>query len=334
MRVIVKYNNELNLMPMPKLKGTQYDLFFSIISLINEKHNSKNILQQFFDSETRKLEIPFERFINMCRINDWKCNCIEIQNEIQDFLKILVDFKVEYATKNNYYVFSCFEEAEYDKMQQKIKITFQERFYDMVVNYKLGFTFFELAEFISLSGKYTKTLYRFLKQYRNTGYLKLSWNDFLKLLDISKEYRMCDIDFRILKPAIKELTKPKTLLNQTRIPFKNLSYTKLKGHGRGRGGNVIGIEFSFEPEVTPEVITNTNDNVLNSQDTMQTQKPVTTNQQDLVNTTEKGAITNNAIHDLLKSSLKEIREKTREEKSLEQGRQRLRAEIGRYITDP
>lgn len=34
----------------------------------------------------------------------------------------------------------------------------------------------------------------------------------------------------------------------TKIPFQNLTYIKIKGNGRDRGGNVIGIEFSFKSE--------------------------------------------------------------------------------------
>lgn len=271
---IVKYNNELNLMPMPKLKGTQHDLFFSIISLISEKHNSKNVFQRFFDPDTRKLEIPFEKFVNICRINDWKRNFVEVWNEIEDFLRIITDYKIEYSTKHNYYIFTCFEEAEHDKIKQAIKITFQKRFYDMVVNYKLGFTRFELAEFISLNGKYTKTLYRLLKQYRSTGHLKMNWQEFTQIMDIPKDYKMCDIDFRILKPAITELEKPKTLLDQTRIPFTNVTYTKLKGKGRGRGGNVIGIEFNFKPETISNFIEPQNQTQMQEYITAKQEKPI------------------------------------------------------------
>ena len=245
---IVKYNNDLNYMPMPNFKGRQQDLFFAILSQIQEKHDSKNTLQRFFDPEKRKLVIPFKKFVEICRIDEWNRSFTEIWHEIRDFLNILTSYKIEYKTKRSYYNFVCFEEAEHDTWEQTINITFQKRFYDMVVSYKLGFTAFELAEFISLDSKYTKTLYRLLKQFRSTGKAYFEWSEFLKIMNIPESYRQIDIDQRILKPALKELTEL-TIFDQIRVPFKNLAYEKEKQKGtRGRGGKVIGITFTFKPE--------------------------------------------------------------------------------------
>lgn len=145
-------------------------------------------------------------------------------------------------------MFVCFEEAIHDEYEQVFKITFQKRFYDMIINYKLGFTCFELSELISLVSRYAKRLYPILKQYKQTGYVRLEWEEFKKVLDIPENYRQIDIDNRVLKPTIKELTQPRDLFDQERIPFENLSYEKIKGKGQGRGGNVIGIEFKFKKQ--------------------------------------------------------------------------------------
>lgn len=67
-------------------------------------------------------------------------------------------------------------------------------------------------------------------------------------MDIPENYRQIDIDQRILKPAIKELSKERNLFDQIRVPFKNLFYEKEKTAGRGRGGKVSGITFTFKPE--------------------------------------------------------------------------------------
>lgn len=245
--MIVKYNNDLNQMPLPKFKGRQYDLFFSIISMIKEKHDGTPALKRFFDPEKRQIIVPYKKFLDICRAYEWNRSFTEVHNEIKNFMELLLEYKISYETKNSYYTFVCFEEAEYKYDTQAIHITFQKRFYDMVVDYSLGFTRFELAEFISLSSKYAKTLYRLLKQYRNTGFMRMEWEEFMRIMDIPYT-RQIDIDQRILKPTIKELTKPRNLFDKERVPFKNLKYTKIKGKGRGRGGNVVGIEFRFDIE--------------------------------------------------------------------------------------
>ncbi|ELC8717127.1 replication initiation protein, partial [Campylobacter coli] len=45
-----------------------------------------------------------------------------------------------------------------------------------------------------------------------------------------------------------ELSKERNLFDQIRVPFKNLAYKKEKTAGRGRGGKVSGISFTFKPE--------------------------------------------------------------------------------------
>lgn len=56
---------------------------------------------------------------------------------------------------------------------------------------------------------------------------------------------------RVLKSSIKELQKPQDLFDSKRQPFTNLKYEKIKAKGRGRGGKVIGIKFTFDPISDP-----------------------------------------------------------------------------------
>ncbi len=131
---------------------------------------------------------------------------------------------------------------------ESIEIQVNPRFEYILNQLTANFTSFELAEFIALSGKYTKTLYRLLKQYRSTGKAYFELEEFCRIMDIPKNYRQIDIDQRILKPAIKELSKERNLFDQMRVPFKNLAYEKEKTAGRGQGGKVSGITFTFKPE--------------------------------------------------------------------------------------
>lgn len=248
MNEAVKYNNDLNYMPMPNFTGRQMDLFFAIISQIKDKHDNNPFYKRFFDPNKRQLIIPYKKFVDICRIDDWNRSFTEVFKEINNFLELILHQTMSFNTKRSTYHFVCFEEAEHDKGMQTVNITFQQRFYEMVVNYKMGFTRFELVEFISLNSKYTKTIYRLLKQYRAIGFVKMKWDEFKHILDIPESYNMCDIERQILKPAVKELTKERTLFDSKRVPFNNLTYTKQKGKGRGRGGNVIGIEFRFSPQ--------------------------------------------------------------------------------------
>lgn len=248
MNEIVKYNSDLNYMPMPNFTGRQMDLFFAILSQIKDEHDNNPAFKRFFDPNKRQLVIPYKKFVDLCRAESWNRSFVEVYNEIESFLDLILSYKANFPTPRGSYHFVCFEAAEHDKFEQTIKITFQKQFYEMVVNLKL-FTRFELAEFISLSGKYTKTLYKHLKQYRNTGFLEMKWDKFKECMNIPNNKQMGEIERDILKPVVKELTAERNLFDSKRIPFKNLTYEKIKGKGRGRGGNVIAIKFRFSPEI-------------------------------------------------------------------------------------
>ncbi|HGN7644482.1 TPA: replication initiation protein [Streptococcus pyogenes] len=97
------------------------------------------------------------------------------------------------------------------------------------------FTKFELAEMCSLRSSYSKNIFRLLKQFKHTGYLKLKMIDFRERLDIPKSYKMGDVDKRVLKPIIKEL-----------VPlFPNIEINKIKAK---KGRTIEYLEFTFDSE--------------------------------------------------------------------------------------
>ncbi len=246
---IVKYGNDFNLLPMPQLKALQMDIFMAILSLVREKKENTPFLKRFFNPELRELVIPQKTFIDLCRLQDNNMPYTDIFWLIDNTLEKLVKTVIKYQKdEKTIYNFVCFEIGAI--IASDIHITFTKAFYDMVINLKYGFTTFELAEFICLSSKYTKTLYRLLKQYHTTGKFIINFHKFLEVMGIPPSYKMCDIDKQILRPAIRELAEP-TLFAPDQIPFINLKYEKIKGKGRGRGGNVIAIEFTFKPQQKP-----------------------------------------------------------------------------------
>ena len=148
-------------------------------------------------------------------------------------------------------VFVCFDRLEYNRKTYDLEVHIQDDFYEMMKNYKLGFTRFELAEFVNLSGSYAKTLYRLLKQYRTSGSKIVTVEDFRQLLNVPKTYRQREIDTRVLNPCIKQLSRELDMFDTVRAPFRNLKCEKIKKKGRGvkgRGGTITHYAFTFEAE--------------------------------------------------------------------------------------
>lgn len=254
MNEIVKYHNDFNKIKLPSFTEQEQNLLYGILTRINEKKashkitfypqdfaniSSKNLSNRELTEILKTFETKFFKADFKILLRDGDLIGLARVNLFNEFV-IWKYFKERIETDTGWV--DAWEEFE------RIEIEVNPKFAYLINELTANFTRFELAEFIAISGKYTKTLYRLLKQYRNTGYLKMEWDEFARVMDIPENYRQRDIDERILKPAIKELTKERNLFDTTRIPFENLTYTKIKGKGRGRGGNVIGIEFSFKKQ--------------------------------------------------------------------------------------
>ncbi|MDA3967229.1 replication initiation protein [Helicobacter sp. WB40] len=114
-------------------------------------------------------------------------------------------------------VSSFFEEISVDERLEVLAIKVSNSgafFINNIIEY---YTKFELKEFCSLRGKYSKNLYRLLKQFNNLGECYIDFNKFRRLMGVSSNLRNCDFDRRILNPAI-------TMLNQNN--HKNEPYFK------------------------------------------------------------------------------------------------------------
>lgn len=251
MKEIVKYHNDFNKIQIPNLKELEQNLLMLILVEIKNtkagdiKRLSVETLQKAFANDFKN-NVEIGQYLISLRNSFFKADFERIVRDKDNLIN------VEIVNLFNKFAF-VFDEPK-DKPKREwtnfvaLRLSVNPEFEYIVNQLTANFTAFELAEFIALSGKYTKTLYRLLKQYKNTGYARFEWSEFARVMDIPKDLAMCDIDKRILKPAIKELTAERNLFDMARIPFAKLSYTKIKGKGRGRGGNVIGIEFSFTPE--------------------------------------------------------------------------------------
>lgn len=233
---LVVYGNDFNFMPLPKLTENEMNFFMAIITKLREK---------------RELEFNFSDFVYDLHLKS-NLSAYELEQAFYKLAEKMLDFKVKYTTKNSAYAFVCFERMRLEFRTNKLEITAQKDFYELITNLQLGFTQFELKEFIGIKGKYAKNLYRLLKQFRNTGKVLIyqnDWQGFCEAMQIPVSYKMCDIDRQILNPAIIELSAEPTLFDNKMTIFKNLTYKKVKDKGgRGRGGKVIGIEFYFTPE--------------------------------------------------------------------------------------
>ncbi|HHY2129099.1 TPA: replication initiation protein, partial [Campylobacter jejuni] len=245
MSEIVKYHNDFNKIQLPSFTEIEQDLLCGLMVKLKEEKGKvtfypwdlRNILKSSYDNNS------LMEFASSLKRKFFKADFTIIEKTTRGEKEVEAHKTINLFTEFAIYVYASSKELE------SIEIQVNPQFEYILNQLTANFTAFELSEFIALSGKYTKTLYRLLKQFRTTGKARFEWEEFCRVMDIPQDYRQSEVDKWILKPAIKELSKERNLFDQVRVPFKNLAYEKEKAKGtRGRGGKVSGISFTFKPE--------------------------------------------------------------------------------------
>ncbi|MBM0606068.1 replication initiation protein [Helicobacter pylori] len=224
------YHNNANKVNLGKLSERESNLLFSIFQRLKDQGNTLIRFEPQDLKHMLNIDISNERLS-------------EVVIKLWDSIKTADFWKISETEtsiiQENYMLFSrC--KIELNKPSKDLKyleIQLNDNYQYLLNNLGMGqYTSFNLLEFQRVRGKYAKTLYRLLKQYKSTGILSVEWGQFRELLDIPKDYEMRNIDQKVLTPAIKELHKI--------YPFEHLSYKKeRKSHDKRK---VTHIDFYFE----------------------------------------------------------------------------------------
>ncbi|GAA7777090.1 hypothetical protein TH0011_15100 [Helicobacter pylori] len=230
------YHNNTNKVNLGKLSEREANLLFAIFQKLKDQGNT---LIRFEPQDLRKMLSIKISYDNLTRTARSMWNKIKTADfwEVRD---IIVNGK-ECVSEKNYMLFQVCEIVSNKETKEFLYMDIQLNtgYHYLLNNLGMGgqYTSFNLLEFQQVRGKYAKTLYRLLKQYKSTGILSVEWSQFRELLDIPKDYEMRNIDQKVLTPSLKELRKI--------YPFEHLSYKKERRNSHDRR-KVTHIDFYFE----------------------------------------------------------------------------------------
>ncbi|EHL17553.1 hypothetical protein HMPREF9628_02212 [Peptoanaerobacter stomatis] len=221
MNNLVVYKNDMNTVPLRDFSSKEMDLFFSICSQMRDKGLDEITFtfEQLKDLSNYKFT-AYDRFIK----------------DIENVYNKLIKLNIRIETEEKIVRFVLFTKYEIDKTKTSISISVNKEFKYILNDITGNFTKFELAEFVSLKSSYSKTAYKLIKQFRTTGYMVLTIDDFRQQFCIPKSYRMTDINKQIFEKIHNELS----------AYFKNLEINKIS---KGRGRKITHIEFVFNAEI-------------------------------------------------------------------------------------
>ena len=221
---IVKYDPELNTIPLRKFTPVEMNLFFSIVSRMRDKGDET---VRFSFDQLKELS-AYKPTANNRFIDD-------IESTYQKILGLRFGRRSKDGLHREFFVmFTEFEiNGHADDPYVDIKIYPKAI---KLLNELESWVRYALSEFRDLKSSYAKTMFRLLKQFRTTGYAYFSVADFNELLDVPKSYKSSNINQSVLKPIKEELTPL----------FRGL--TVRKKYGKGRRKPVIGYSFTWKPE--------------------------------------------------------------------------------------
>lgn len=191
---VVRYNNDLNNKTYLKnFNALELNFFMAICSKLKAQGTDEVI---FSFSELKK-KIQYDR--------ETTRNTDNFINKLRSTNRKILNSICEIETKDYIDQFVLFPTFRISKKTGTLTVRINQD-YAYLLNDFSNFTEFGLANFIKLSSKYVKLLYKELMQFRSTGKLYLTMEDFRKKLDIPNSYSFSKIKDRILVPSIQDFS--------------------------------------------------------------------------------------------------------------------------------
>ena len=245
---VVRYNNDLNNKTYLKnFNALELNFFMAICSKLKKQGTNEVI---FTFSELKK-KIQY----------DTSHNTDNFINKLRSTNRKILNSICEIETKDYIDQFVLFPTFRISKKNGTLTVRINQD-YAYLLNDFSNFTEFGLANFIKLSSKYVKLLYKELMQFKSTGKLFLTIEDFRKKLDIPDSYSFSKIRDRILVPSFKDFS----------FIFKKFKVVVLYNNGdeveieveineneniedkRGDKRKVTNINFYFVPSTKEDII--------------------------------------------------------------------------------
>ena len=191
---VVRYNNDLNNKTYLKnFNALELNFFMAICSKLKAQGTDEVI---FSFSELKK-KIQYDR--------ETTRNTDNFISKLRSTNRKILNSICEIETKDYIDQFVLFPTFRISKKTGTLTVRINQD-YAYLLNDFSNFTEFGLANFIKLSSKYVKLLYKELMQFRSTGKLYLTMEDFRKKLDIPNSYSFSKIKDRILVPSIQDFS--------------------------------------------------------------------------------------------------------------------------------
>ena len=228
MNEVVKYDNYMNSLKFTGFTVTDFNFLLTLCSRMRDKG-------------TNDITFSFSELRNMTDYK--KSNSIkQFVTDLKRMNEKLMKITCSLETETEIIMFVLFPTFVINLEEQTLTVAVNEKFKFILNELIKNFTRFDLDEFIKLNSKYSKTLYRLLKQFKTTGIFEIKLDDFREKMGCPTSYSNKYVMDLIIKPVLEELKNY----------FVDLQCTVK--YEKKRGKPVSGYVFTFKPEQSPKTI--------------------------------------------------------------------------------
>lgn len=222
MNEIVKYDNYMNKLNFKGFTTTDFNFLMVLCNKLRDKDLSEIVVSfEELREKTNYKQTAINKFVD----------------DLERMNKKLMGITCSLKTESKIIMFVLFPTFVIDIDKQVLTVSVNPQFRFILNDLIKNFTRFELNEFVKLNSKYTKNLYRLLKQYRSTGRYEINIEKFREVMDIPKSYENKDVMSKVINVSINELQNN----------FQNLKCEPKCAHKRGNP--IVGYIFTFTPEI-------------------------------------------------------------------------------------
>lgn len=122
------------------------------------------------------------------------------KNAVQRLLSLRYKKIINVLSSTDMNIFSSVENRK-DRDDVVFRLT--EEFYEELMNTSYA----DIEAYMSLTGKYPKSLYRILKRYERAGYYSIDLEDFNVLMGVSKGYDTKELTRIVVRPSVNKLKR-------------------------------------------------------------------------------------------------------------------------------
>ena len=217
MNEIVKYHNYINSLKFTGFTVTDFNFLIMLCSRMRDKDVNR---VTFNFMELRELT------------NYKKSNSVnQFVTDLKKMNEKLMNVTCSLETESEVIMFVLFPTFIINKNEQTLTVSVNEKFKFILNELIKNFTRFDLKEFVTLESKYSKSLYRLLKQYRTTGKYEITVNDLKTKMDCPKSYNNKQFMQNIINPAVNSLQNcvhagagPAQTIMKTAAKFQYISF--------------------------------------------------------------------------------------------------------------